>query len=73
MQDQPPFGIITLASYIKYVFSEIDVEAYDGKFFCENDLVDQLDSDTIGFSTWFRNGYTKIFSTSGAYHRSHED
>jgi anaerobic magnesium-protoporphyrin IX monomethyl ester cyclase len=55
VQDQPPLGIITLASYIKDIFPEIDVEAYDGRYFSENELVERLDGDLIGFSTWFSN------------------
>jgi anaerobic magnesium-protoporphyrin IX monomethyl ester cyclase len=55
VKSQPPLGILILASYIKHVFPELQVEAYDGKFYSDDELLKRLDGDYIGFSTWFSN------------------
>lgn len=55
IQAQPPLGIITLASYLDQTFQDIQVEAYDGKYFGEVELLQKLDGDVVGFSTWFSN------------------
>jgi len=55
VQAQPPLGILTLASYIQHIFPDINLEVFDGKFFNEAELLEKLDANIIGFSTWFSN------------------
>lgn len=55
VQVQPPLGILTLASYIQQVFPEIEIEVFDGKYLSEDEILNSLDADIVGFSTWFSN------------------
>src|SRR3989338_4104739 len=55
VQPQPPLGLLTLASYVRHVLHDVEVEVFDGKFFSEEDLLQVLDADLVGFSVWFSN------------------
>ena len=55
IQHQPPFGILSLASYINREFPNMELDVIDGRLISEEKLLCKIDSDIIGFSIWFSN------------------
>ncbi|MEI6808642.1 MAG: cobalamin-dependent protein [bacterium] len=52
---QPPLGILTLAAFLRQTIPHIGIEVVDGKFYTDQQLLQILNADFIGFSCWFSN------------------
>lgn len=55
IQNQPPLGLVTIATHLESIFPDFQIEVLDGKNFELNELYDLINADVVGFSTWFSN------------------